>query len=134
MSGRAMSLPVWFPAISRSWMHMRSPVEVEMDATVAEGLVQDMPGVSDAQRQRSAGIVGLGTALPAEAIASDAIAERIGLASGWIERRTGIASRRRASADMRVADLAADAGRDALADAGVDAAAVDTVLVATLSP
>jgi 3-oxoacyl-[acyl-carrier-protein] synthase III len=81
----------------------------------------------------SAGIVGLGSALPVDAISSDVIGDRLGVAPGWIERRTGISSRRRAPAGMRVADLAADAARAALADAGIAASDVDTVLVATLA-
>ncbi|HYZ28986.1 MAG TPA: beta-ketoacyl-ACP synthase 3, partial [Thermoleophilaceae bacterium] len=83
---------------------------------------------------RRAGIVGLGAALPPAVIESDTIASRLGLESGWIQRRTGIRERRRAAADARVADLAADAARAALNDAQLDAAAVDTVLVATLAP
>jgi 3-oxoacyl-[acyl-carrier-protein] synthase-3 len=85
-------------------------------------------------RARTAGIVGLGVALPPDAIPSAQIAGRIGLADGWIERRTGIASRRRAADDVRVVDLAAEAAGAALADAGIAAADVDTVLVATLAP
>jgi 3-oxoacyl-[acyl-carrier-protein] synthase-3 len=109
---------------------MRSPVEVEMDATVAGATEID---VDEDRGLRTAGITGLGVALPPDAVPSDSIAERIGLASGWIERRTGIASRRRADGDLRLTDLAADAARAALADAGVDASKVDTVIVATLS-
>ena len=82
---------------------------------------------------RRAGIAGLGAALPERAITSDAVAERLGVPSGWIERRTGIRERRHAAADARVSDLAAAAARSALADAGVDAAAIDLVLVATVA-
>jgi 3-oxoacyl-[acyl-carrier-protein] synthase-3 len=110
---------------------MRSPVEVEMDATVAGATEFDAD--DDGRALRTAGITGLGVALPPDAVPSDVIAERIGLASGWIERRTGIASRRRADGDLRLTDLAADAGRAALTDAGVDPSKVDTVIVATLS-
>jgi 3-oxoacyl-[acyl-carrier-protein] synthase-3 len=81
----------------------------------------------------TAGIVGLGAALPPEAVPSDAIADRVGVPHGWIERRTGITSRRRAAPDARLTELAADAARAALIDADVDAGEVDTVLVATLS-
>jgi 3-oxoacyl-[acyl-carrier-protein] synthase-3 len=87
----------------------------------------------DERTLTTAGIIGLGAALPAEAVPSDEIADGLGLAHGWIERRTGIASRRRAAPDERLSDLAAAAARAALADAGVDAADIDTVLVATLT-
>jgi 3-oxoacyl-[acyl-carrier-protein] synthase-3 len=113
---------------------MRSPVEAAVDATFADAPgVADAPGRGDARELRTAGITGLGVALPQGVIASDVIAERIGLAPGWIERRTGIASRRRAGSDVRLTDLAADAARAALADAGIGASEVDTVLVATMS-
>lgn len=82
---------------------------------------------------RTAGVVGLGVALPEQAVSSDSIAERLGVPPGWIERRTGIASRRRAGTETTVRDLATSAARAALDDADVEAAAVDLVLVATLS-
>jgi 3-oxoacyl-[acyl-carrier-protein] synthase III len=83
---------------------------------------------------RRAGIAGLGAAVPDNAVSSDEIAERLGVPTGWIERRTGIASRRRADAKTRVTDLAAAAGSAALADADIDPTAIDAVLVATIAP
>jgi 3-oxoacyl-[acyl-carrier-protein] synthase-3 len=82
---------------------------------------------------RTAGVAGLAAALPAHAVASDEIATRRGVDAGWIERRTGIRSRRRLCPGERLSDLAAVAARGALADAGIDAAAVDTVLVASVT-
>lgn len=107
---------------------MHSPVELGVDATVADAAL-----LADHRVARTAGIAGLGIALPPKVVASDAIAERIGLADGWIERRTGIRERRVADADLRVVDLAAEAGLAALADTDVRASDVDTVLVATLA-
>jgi 3-oxoacyl-[acyl-carrier-protein] synthase-3 len=101
---------------------MHSPAEV----TVAEPTAAPIA-------IRHAGIAGLGAALPEQRVASDTIAERLGVPSGWIEKRTGIVSRRRAAPGARLTDLAADAARAALADAGIGAGDVDTVLVATLS-
>jgi 3-oxoacyl-[acyl-carrier-protein] synthase-3 len=108
---------------------MRSPVEAEMDATAAFVADADEP----TRGIRTAGIVGLGAVLPPEAVSSDVIGERFGVAPGWIERRTGIESRRRAGVGVRLSELAAEAAQAALLDAGADAAAVDTVIVATLS-
>jgi 3-oxoacyl-[acyl-carrier-protein] synthase-3 len=87
----------------------------------------------NSQPTRHAGIAGLGAALPQETIANAAIATRLEVGPEWIERRTGIRNRRRAAPGERVVDLAAQAGRAALADAGLDAAGIDTVLVATMS-
>lgn len=115
---------------------MRSSVEMHVDAGALDADASTL--ATDARAGagrplRRAGIAGLGTALPATAVSSDAIAERIGVPSGWLERRTGIHSRRHALPDERVAELAADAGRAALADAGIDAALIDLVLVATVA-
>lgn len=82
---------------------------------------------------RTAGIAGLGTALPETAVPNAAIAANIGVDGAWIERRTGIRNRRHAAPGARLTDMAADAARSALAAAEIEADAVDLVLVATLS-
>ncbi|MCW2989464.1 MAG: 3-oxoacyl-(acyl-carrier-protein) synthase [Solirubrobacterales bacterium] len=87
-----------------------------------------------AARVRTAGIAGLGTALPPRVVGSDAIAARLGVEAGWIERRTGIRSRRHAGPGTTVASLASAAGAEALDAAGVLAEQLDLILVATLSP
>jgi 3-oxoacyl-[acyl-carrier-protein] synthase-3 len=83
--------------------------------------------------RRTTGVLGLGTALPDEVVGNEEIAERLGVDSEWIVRRTGIHERRRAAPDARLDDLAADAARAALADANLDAEEIDQVLVATMS-
>src|SRR4051794_23510271 len=90
------------------------------------------PSRGAAAAARTAGISGLGCALPERVVANAPIAARLGVDDRWIERRTGITARRHVG-DERLSDLAAEAARAALADAGVDAAAVDLVLVATSS-
>jgi len=82
---------------------------------------------------RTAGIVGLGSALPEQRVSSARIAARLGVDAAWIERRTGIGERRHAAPGERVSGLAASAARMALADAGMDASQIDLVLVATLA-
>jgi 3-oxoacyl-[acyl-carrier-protein] synthase III len=82
---------------------------------------------------RTAGVAGLGVALPEDAVSNADIAANIGVDAAWIERRTGIRSRRHAAPGARLTDLAAAAARNALAAAGTEAGAVDVVLVATLS-
>ncbi|MFL5844356.1 MAG: beta-ketoacyl-ACP synthase 3 [Solirubrobacteraceae bacterium] len=87
-----------------------------------------------AARFRTAGIAGLGAALPADAVSNDAIAPSIGVDAEWIERRTGIRSRRRAGPATTVASLASAAAAEALLAAGLVAEQLDLILVATLSP
>jgi 3-oxoacyl-[acyl-carrier-protein] synthase III len=82
---------------------------------------------------RTAGIVGLGGALPERRVPNAEIAARLGVSVEWIERRTGIAERRYAASGQRVSDLATSAGRIALQDAGLDATELDMILVATVA-
>jgi len=87
----------------------------------------------EASLQRTAGVAGLGSALPQTAVSNAEIAPNIGVDADWIERRTGIRNRRHAAPGARLTDLAADAARSALAAAGLEADAVDMILVATLT-
>lgn len=90
------------------------------------------PDASAPPALRPAGISGLGCALPERVVANEQIAARLGVDDRWIERRTGITARRHVTGE-RLSDLAAEAARGALEDAGLAAAAVDLVLVATSS-
>ena len=80
---------------------------------------------------RGAAIASVAVSLPARIVTNDEIAERLGVTTEWIERRTGIRARRRAGDDERLDAHAALAARDALDQAGVSPAEVDLVLVAT---
>ncbi|MGO9322570.1 MAG: beta-ketoacyl-ACP synthase 3 [Solirubrobacteraceae bacterium] len=82
---------------------------------------------------RTAGILGLGAALPERRVPNAEVAARLGVTDEWIERRTGIGERRYAAPAQRVSDLASAAARMALADAGLEPAEIDMVLVATLA-
>lgn len=84
-------------------------------------------------RERTAGICGFGRALPPTVVDNVPIAARIGVEPAWITKRTGISQRRRSAAGEGLSDLAIEAGARALAVAGVDAAGIDAVLVATSS-
>src|SRR3954453_8113140 len=80
-----------------------------------------------------AAVAGLGTALPDKVVPNEVVAERIGKDENWIYTRTGITERRFLDPETRLSTLAAEAARNALADAGVRALDVDMVLVATAS-
>ncbi|HYI37935.1 MAG TPA: beta-ketoacyl-ACP synthase 3 [Thermoleophilaceae bacterium] len=80
---------------------------------------------------RTAGIASVAAAVPDEQVPSATVAARLGVDEEWIERRTGVRSRHVAAAAMRLDGLAAEAGEQALAQAGVRASDVDQVLVAT---
>jgi 3-oxoacyl-[acyl-carrier-protein] synthase-3 len=84
-------------------------------------------------RRITAGITGLGAALPDTSIATDDVAARVGVEPEWILRRTGIAARRRLAPGATITDLATTAGQAALDDAGLTGADLDALLVATAS-
>ncbi|MEX0991425.1 MAG: beta-ketoacyl-ACP synthase 3 [Actinomycetota bacterium] len=79
-------------------------------------------------------ITGIGSALPDHRVASAEIEDRIGLAPGWIERRTGIVERPIAEEGEATSDLAVRAGERALADAGIDPGTISLLLLATSTP
>ena len=80
-----------------------------------------------------AGIIGLGVSLPDVMVANERISARIGVDGEWIERRTGIRSRRHAPADLSLTELATRSAHAALRDAGVSGSELDLVLLATVS-
>jgi 3-oxoacyl-[acyl-carrier-protein] synthase-3 len=85
------------------------------------------------QRTAHAGIVGVGGALPERVVTNDEVSARIGVPEDWIVKRTGIRARRYAEPGANLADLASEAGRAALLDAGLEGSALDLVLVASCS-
>ena len=82
---------------------------------------------------QSVAVLGCAAVLPPDAVTTKAIAERLGLEEDWLISRTGIRSRRIAADGVRTSDLAAEAGAAALEKAGVDAADLDLVIVATMT-
>jgi 3-oxoacyl-[acyl-carrier-protein] synthase-3 len=76
-------------------------------------------------------VASVGTSVPGTVVPSEAIEARLGLAPDWIERRTGIRTRRIATPEERLDEHATAAAAAALQSAGVHPEAVDVVLVAT---
>jgi 3-oxoacyl-[acyl-carrier-protein] synthase III len=75
--------------------------------------------------------VSVGASVPEEVVPNTEIEQRLELAPGWIARRTGIETRRRARADERLQTHATAAARQALARAGIEGGEVELVIVAT---
>jgi 3-oxoacyl-[acyl-carrier-protein] synthase III len=80
-----------------------------------------------------AAILSVATDLPPERLTSAELAERLGVTEEWIVARTGIRERRVVGPQERLSDYATRAGARALEAAGVEAANLDLVIVATLS-
>lgn len=79
-------------------------------------------------------ILGCGGSLPQRVVTNDDLARRVATDDAWIVQRTGIKSRHIAGEDEKTSDLAAQAARKALANAGVSVDAIDVIVVATTTP
>ena len=79
-------------------------------------------------------VLGLGIDLPATVVTNDDLAQVLDTSDEWIRSRTGIGQRHVADAADATSDLAARAARRALDDAGVAAADLGMLLVATTTP
>lgn len=83
---------------------------------------------------RRAVITGTGSALPPRRVSNAELAEQVDTSDEWIVERTGIRFRHIAEEGETTSTLATDAAKAALAAAGVDAAAIDLIVLATATP
>lgn len=79
-------------------------------------------------------IAGTGSYLPERIVTNSELESRIDTSDEWIVSRTGIESRHVAADGEMTSDLALHAARQAMAAAGVSAADVDLIIVATTTP
>lgn len=79
-------------------------------------------------------IVGTGSALPRRRVANAELEATVDTSDAWIVERTGIRFRHVAGEGETTATLAADAAREALTAAGIAAADVDLIVLATATP
>lgn len=79
-------------------------------------------------------IKGTGSALPRHRVSNAELAARVDTSDEWITERTGIKFRHIAEPDETTATLATLAARNALDAAGMTAADIDLIIVATATP
>jgi 3-oxoacyl-[acyl-carrier-protein] synthase III len=79
-------------------------------------------------------IAGTGSALPARCVTNADLATRIDTSDEWIVERTGIRQRYIAGQGETTATLAADAAREALVAAGLQASDIGLIVLATATP
>ncbi|MCL4554111.1 MAG: ketoacyl-ACP synthase III [Actinobacteria bacterium] len=84
--------------------------------------------------RRFASITGTGSYLPERILTNCELEAMVDTSDEWILSRTGIAERRIVAPDEATSDLAAEAGRKALADARIAPADLDLIIVGTSSP
>ncbi|WP_297255920.1 beta-ketoacyl-ACP synthase III [Bosea sp. (in: a-proteobacteria)] len=79
-------------------------------------------------------VVGCGSYLPARIVTNAELAARIDTSDEWIVQRTGIRQRHVAADDEPTSAVGLKAAEAAIADAGIDPAEIDLIIVATATP
>jgi 3-oxoacyl-[acyl-carrier-protein] synthase-3 len=79
-------------------------------------------------------ITGIGANAPERVMKNDELAQIVDTSDEWIVERTGIRERRVAAPEEALSDLARPAAEAALEQAGLQASAVDLLVVATVTP
>ena len=79
-------------------------------------------------------IIGTGSYMPARIMTNDDLSKIVDTNDEWITSRTGIKERRIAADDEATSDMAAEAARRAMADAGVKPEDIQLIIVATVTP
>lgn len=77
---------------------------------------------------------GIGSYVPERKVDNHELSEKVDTSDEWIRTRTGIKERRFAGENENTSDLALEASRRALEDAGVSPEKIDLVVVATITP
>jgi len=78
-------------------------------------------------------LYGFGAARGDRVVPNEELIGAIDSSDEWIQQRTGIATRTRASAGILAVDLATDAAKEAIEVSGIDPSQIDLVIIATIS-
>lgn len=79
-------------------------------------------------------ITGTGHYVPPRVVTNHDLTQLMDTSDEWIRERSGIVERHHVDPGVGTSDLAVEAARRAIADAGIDPATIDFVIAATLSP
>lgn len=93
-----------------------------------------MTGVKANKSLRRVGILGLGEYLPKKVLTNFDLEKIVETSDEWITTRTGIKQRRLAEKGESASDLAVKASAAALKDAGIAAAELELIIIATITP
>lgn len=90
----------------------------------------DAPAIPLAQ----VALLGVGSSVPERRLTNDDLSQLVDTSDEWIRTRTGIQERRILAAGQVTSDLAAQAARRALEGAGLKAAQIEVIVLATATP
>ncbi len=83
---------------------------------------------------KKVGIIGVGKYLPEKILSNNDLEKMVDTSDEWITTRTGIKTRHLVSDGQASSDLAINAAKEALEDAGILAEDLDLIIVATITP
>ncbi len=106
---------------------------MELSTKYATSLQAESNGNHPDAALRHAGVLGVGSCVPAKVLTNADLETIVDTSHDWIFSRTGIVERRIVAPDESLTDLASEAGRRALADAGIAAGELDLIIVATVT-
>jgi 3-oxoacyl-[acyl-carrier-protein] synthase-3 len=79
-------------------------------------------------------VTGTGHYVPPRVVTNRDLEKLMDTSDAWIRERSGILERHHVESGVGTSDLAVEAARRAIADAGIDPATIDFIVAATLSP
>ncbi|MBN8192459.1 ketoacyl-ACP synthase III [Bacillus sp. NTK074B] len=80
------------------------------------------------------GIIGIGRYLPEKILTNADLEKMVDTSDEWIRTRTGIEERRIANDETNTSDMAYEAAKKAINDAGITPEDIDLIMVATVTP
>lgn len=106
------------------------------ESTLLEAPGGELKTVFSKRTARLTGVrmIASGSYVPDNMITSESMEQRLGLEPGWAKQRTGILERRHVSDGQATSDLAVEAGRRALHNAGLAPEQIDLLVVGTFTP
>ena len=93
-----------------------------------------IPMAAGSRALRPVQVSSLGTYVPPRVLTNSELERMVDTSNEWILKRTGIRERHIADDDVATSDLASEAARRALEQAGVDARDVGFIVVGTTTP
>jgi 3-oxoacyl-[acyl-carrier-protein] synthase III len=82
----------------------------------------------------NAGVIGIGRYVPEKVLTNADLEKMVDTSDEWIRTRTGIEERRTAGDDINTSDMAYEAAKAAIKNAGISPEELDMIMVATVTP
>lgn len=101
--------------------------------TVVQPLPNLLPVASPGPLRVPVGIWGVGVHTPTRVVTNEDLVATLDTSDEWIQTRTGIRERRYLSDSEQTSDMCVAAAQEAMAHAGVTAAEVDAIVLATFT-